>query len=165
MNRKHILDEVDRDLGIYSVIRGRINHHRKGKRVREAVLRDRKRTKIHTLVAQRMLGRRLERDEMVDHKDGDPLNNSRSNLRVCSSMQNCANRMKTRGISKYKGVYYNKTTRDTKKWRAQMSLVGLEGTYIRLSLGNYKTEKEAGLAYNSIAGEWYGEYARLNKVK
>src|SRR3990167_4927601 len=45
----------------------------------------------------------------VDHKDGNSLNNQKSNLRICTQGQNACNRRKTVGRIPYKGVYlYNK---------------------------------------------------------
>jgi hypothetical protein len=38
----------------------------------------------HRLIAERMLGRPLQRDEVVQHVDGDPLNNASENLQVMS---------------------------------------------------------------------------------
>ena len=39
---------------------------------------------MHRLIAVRVLGRELRRDEIVHHIDGNPLNNRKSNLLVCS---------------------------------------------------------------------------------
>ena len=44
---------------------------------------------------------------LVDHKDGDGLNNTRENIRVATSSQNGANRNST-GKSKYLGVSLSK---------------------------------------------------------
>jgi hypothetical protein len=39
---------------------------------------------MHRLIAARVLGRDLRRDEIVHHIDGNPLNNRKNNLLVCS---------------------------------------------------------------------------------
>ena len=39
---------------------------------------------MHRLIAVRVLGRELRRDEIVHHIDGNPLNNRKNNLLVCS---------------------------------------------------------------------------------
>src|SRR5215469_5127757 len=42
-----------------------------------------------------------------DHKDRNALNNQRSNYRQATHQQNCANKPKFRGSSKYKGVSWD----------------------------------------------------------
>ncbi len=93
------------------------------------------------------------RGMVVDHIDGDGLNNQRSNLRICTQAENARN-MRKHGDGKYrfKGVHsYGK----------------LYEAYItynrnRYYLGAYATEEEAGAAYNAAALEFFGEYANLN---
>jgi hypothetical protein len=93
-------------------------------------------------------------DPDVDHRDGDGLNNQRMNLRKASKSQNAMN-MKTRyGMSKFKGVSWNK--RD-KKWQVR---IGIDGK--QKHLGNYDCEEDAARAYDEKAIELFGEYARLN---
>jgi hypothetical protein len=94
----------------------------------------------------------------VDHKDHNPLNNQKSNLRICTKSQNRAYRYKTKKntTSTYKGVYWNKLAN---RWMA----------YIRLNskakyIGYYNCEVEAAKAYNEMAEIHYGEYAILNEV-
>jgi hypothetical protein len=89
----------------------------------------------------------------VDHIDHDPMNNQRSNLRVCTCSQNTKNKSSFKGSSsKYLGVFHYKD----KYWRAQIC---------SKSLGHFKTEDDAALAYNKAAIERYGEFANLNKIK
>ena len=93
----------------------------------------------------------------VDHKNNDKRNNTVKNLRWCTTQQNNMNRSKTCGTSsKYKGVCYYKRN---KRWQSQ---IGLNGKYI--ALGYYKTQEEAGEAYNKKATELFGEFAKLNKI-
>ena len=93
---------------------------------------------------------------VVDHIDGDPLNNIRNNIRVCTQSQNLMNKRVKRNktSSKYKGVFFNKKR---KTWNAQLLKRG-ECKY----LGAFDTEIEAAKSYDSAALEKYGEYARLN---
>ena len=93
---------------------------------------------------------------MIDHKDGDGLNNQRDNLRPCTRSQNQANRRPQSGTSKYKGVSWEKTR---KKWRAYICV-----NTQRIKLGDFLTEYEAALAYNKAAFRAFGEFARLNNV-
>lgn len=89
----------------------------------------------------------------VDHRDGDGLNNQRSNLRVASQSQNMQNRVARSGCSsKYKGVHFYKARGN---WTAQIN---------SKSLGYFPSEELAALAYNAAALKEYGEFARLNEV-
>lgn len=92
----------------------------------------------------------------IDHKDGDGLNNRRSNLRTANNGQNKANSPKYRTTnrrqptSKYKGVFY-----DTKykKYRTRCR---------NKHIGYYTTEREAAIAYDRAARREFGEFAHLN---
>lgn len=94
---------------------------------------------------------------IVDHIDGNPLNNRRSNLRVADKRTNAQNMKSNIGTtSKFKGVCWDKARN---KWRANIK-IGDKQTH----LGRFVTEKEAAIAYNNAAKQHYGEFARLNKV-
>ena len=97
---------------------------------------------------------------IVDHADGNGLNNQRENLRICSKSQNGANRRKKgRGTtSRYLGVsaHYWK---NQKKWVAQ-SAIGGKSVYI----GIFESELGAAAAYNARAHRMFGEYANLNQL-
>jgi hypothetical protein len=90
----------------------------------------------------------------VDHINGNGLDNRRSNLRICTRLEN----------SKNKGVSYNKTSSRFKgvykvgnRWRAFIT-----SDAIKYNLSCFKTETEAAIAYNKKAKELHGEFARLN---
>lgn len=91
----------------------------------------------------------------TDHKDGNGLNNCRCNLRTATQLQNMMNRRgKRAGSSQYKGVWFCRTQRSSKQWRAGIRLDG------RLKyLGYFATEKEAGAAYSAAATRHFGEFA------
>jgi len=92
-------------------------------------------------------------DKVVDHINGDTLNNRISNLRIASQQQNCWNKSKlsTRKChSKYLGVTWVKAT---SKWQARIG---------NIYLGRFEKEEDAGLAYDTKARKIYGEYAKLN---
>lgn len=97
----------------------------------------------------------LDSRNFIDHKDGDGLNNSRSNLRVCDNSQNMANRVSCKNSSsKFKGVSWSKKSR---KWQSTIRKNGK-----LYSLGYFENEIEAALAYNKAAIEKHGEFAKLN---
>jgi len=87
--------------------------------------------------------------ELVDHINGDGLDNRRCNLRVVSHSQNQQNR---RGIGGriIKGV--KKTPNG--RWAAQIERNG-----IARYLGTYDTPEAASEAYQSAAKELFGEFA------
>jgi AP2 domain len=92
----------------------------------------------------------------TDHRDGDGLNNQRSNLRDASHhRQNMANRRKgLRGSSQFKGVSWFAPSR---KWKAQIRSDGRHRY-----LGLFVDERDAARAYDAAALELWGEFARLN---
>lgn len=74
--------------------------------------------------------------ELIDHVDGNGLNNSRSNLRVVTPSQNQSNRQKwVPGTSTHRGIHWDD---GRKRWRARVQIDGK-----RYLLGSFKTELEA----------------------
>lgn len=100
-------------------------------------------------------------DEIVDHINGDRLDNRSANLRLCSQALNAANRGPDRRrlgtTSRHKGVSWSKSR---EKWCAYIHVNGKTR-----SLGRFVTEREAAEAYNRAAVEAWGEYARLNIIE
>jgi len=95
---------------------------------------------------------------VVDHRDGDGLNNQRSNLRVCNNTQNMMNLVRIRPhSSRFKGVYWNKALQ---KWHSRISIHGH-----RVHLGFFDSEEDAALRYNDAAVANFGEFARLNVLE
>lgn len=91
---------------------------------------------------------------MIDHINGDGLDNRRGNLRVATASQNLLNRRKYHGVSRFKGVYFMK--RDG-LWVAQLAINGKSK-----NLGRFLTEEDAARVYDSHARRWYGDFALLN---
>jgi len=94
---------------------------------------------------------------LVDHKDHDPLNNQRSNLRLCTKQQNNFNKLPAKNSSsKYLGVSWDK---ENKKW---VSCIMFNRKHIKI--GRFINEEDAAIAYNKKAAELFGEFANLNRV-
>lgn len=93
--------------------------------------------------------------KFVDHIDGNPLNNQKSNLRIVSNGQNSRNQvLGERNKSGYKGVHWKDN-----KW---VSVITLKGR--KYHLGYFDDVKEAARMYNFWAVDLHGEYARLNEI-
>jgi hypothetical protein len=91
----------------------------------------------------------------VDHHDCNGLNNSRSNLRPCTTSQNQANKRKHKNAtSRYKGIWWAK---DRKHWRCQV-MVGRKA----IRRGGFLSEESAARVYDELAKEHFGPFARLN---
>jgi len=118
-------------------------------------VRENKRCKllfIHKEVAERM---RLNITLIIDHKDRNPLNNCRDNLREATKSQNMANSKRAlNNTSGYNGVHFSKCKY---KWVAQ---IGFNNT--RKHLGYFNTPEEAAKAYDKAAKQYFGEFAFFN---
>jgi hypothetical protein len=90
---------------------------------------------------------------VVDHIDGDGLNNRRSNLRYATVAENRRNsRAAKRNKSGFKGVRASPTGR----WWAAITWDGK-----RQHLGTFDTAEEAAEAYRDAAKRLHGEFARF----
>ncbi len=93
--------------------------------------------------------------KVVDHADGNKVDNCRVNLRVCTPGENTHNQhRRCTSSSTYKGIRYSKRLR---KWYARCRYQGER--YVR---GYFDTEMEAARAYDWLAVTLFGEFARLN---
>lgn len=97
---------------------------------------------------------------VVDHKDGNPLNNCRSNLRICTQSQNITAAYNTGNgkgekKSKYRGVSY--IVNGKRQWKATT-----RNNNKTLYLGVFASEVEAAKARDKAVIELHGEFAVLN---
>ncbi len=116
--------------------------------------------KMHRII----MGLEQSDGKIVDHKDGNGLNNQRSNLRLCTPAQNCINRGKYKNkSSKYKGVCFYKSVKGNSVWVGWGARISVQNKTI--FLGTFKNEEDAAKAYNLAAEKHYKEFAKLNIIK
>mgnify|MGYP001589655141 CR=1 FL=1 len=97
---------------------------------------------------------------ITDHINHDKLDNRKINIRICLRMNNLWNMRKSRGKSKYKGVYFNGSDGRIKRWVAQ-----IRANNKVKNLGYFLTEEEAAQQYNKFAKMLHGKFAWLNFIK
>ncbi len=91
---------------------------------------------------------------IIDHKDGDGLNNQRSNLRLCTHSENMKNRRSMKiSISGLKGVSWNKKSN---KWEARI-MSNRKNFY----LGGFDSKIKAYDAYCKGCFKYHGKFARI----
>ena len=96
---------------------------------------------------------RAKPGEIVDHRDHNPLNNQRFNLRLCDAFESARNKRKqTSNTTGFIGV-----TRHGKGYWARVRAKGRQ-----YSCGVWFTAEEAAIARDKKAFEIFGEYAVLN---
>jgi hypothetical protein len=144
------VDEVDSDLaalnwyafkahGIFYAIR-ELQVSLSGEKRRRRI------EQMHRVILSRKLDRSLLPTELVDHKDGDGLNNTRSNLRLATNGQNLANRL---------GVCWDKSKQ---RWLVQISKDGK-----RVFMKRFITLREAQDAHRQASLEIFGEFSPYNR--
>lgn len=94
---------------------------------------------------------------LVDHRDGDGLNNQRHNLRLATMSQNIAAAQFRPPASGFRGVYLH---RISGRYNARIKVNQREK-----SLGYFETAIDAARAYDKAATMAWGEFARLNLPK
>jgi hypothetical protein len=103
---------------------------------------------MHRLVLEAPAG------SLVDHVDGNRLNNTRSNLRLATPSQNAANSRDRTRKSGFRGVYPHT---QTGRWIAQISIGGRPK-----HLGIFDEPQAAARAYDVAARAKWGPFARTN---
>ncbi len=96
---------------------------------------------------------------VVDHIDGNPLDNRRRNLRICSRADNQRNqKLGKANTTGFKGVTTPKNLAHLKNpFLARIQVNGL-----KKYLGVFTTAEDAARAYDAAAILHFGEFARLN---
>lgn len=106
---------------------------------------------MHRQIMQPGVGR------VVDHINGDPLDNRRANLRVSSQAFNAVNRDGVLSATGFRGVFID--------WQRRCFLASLSIEGQQQHIGRYENAREAAEAYDAAARERHGEFARLNFPK
>jgi hypothetical protein len=94
--------------------------------------------KYHTIIWILVKGGIEDADAVIDHIDGDKLNNKIENLRLVSNRENCQNKESHRN-GRLQGCYFHK---QNNKWKAQIVTNGKV-----IALGYYETELDAHGVY------------------
>ena len=111
---------------------------------------------FRTCRMHRMIMKATE-SQKVDHRDGNGLNNVRSNLRFTTFAGNQRNKgMSSNNKSGFKGVSWNK---HQQQWVAQITAGGNPK-----HLGYFDDPRVAALTYDAAAVELHGEFAKTNEM-
>lgn len=109
---------------------------------------DKKRVYMHRLILSAMSG------FVVDHIDGDTLNNRRSNLRIASTTENARNcKVQRNNTSGVKGVCWNKARG---AWAARIKVSGKN-----IHLGYFSDLNDAAASYAKGSAMYHGEFGRV----
>ncbi|WP_064199119.1 HNH endonuclease [Brevibacillus brevis] len=99
-------------------------------------------------------------DEIVDHINMNKLDNKKSNLRLCSIMQNSFNTGKPKSSLREFTSIYKGLKKVSNGWNVR---IGINGTVYHL--GVYENDIAAANAYNYYASLFHPDFARLNDVE
>jgi hypothetical protein len=108
----------------------------------------------HNFKMHRFILGATKKEQMVDHIDGNTLNNQKYNLRIVTPQINSMNKKKARHNTGYKGVDFNKSAG---KWRARICL-----DYKSIYLGSFDNPEDGYKAYCEASKKYHGEYGRID---
>lgn len=142
-----LINEVDLDRILQ--FKWCVNEKEKGKRTNYV------RTPDGSLKLHQLLMGPAPEGKVIDHINGDGMDNRQENLRFCTHSENHANEGKRRGGSSvFKGVGFDK---ERNKWYAKLTTDGET-----LNMGRFDSEVEAAMAYDRAAVDVFGSFARTN---
>jgi len=104
---------------------------------------------------------RPTKDEKIDHKDGNRLDNRRCNLRHCTQSQNACNKVRqSNNRTGFTGV----CSPDQYGYHRCQVMLRVGNERKRYHLGMFKDPIEAAQLYNMAALVYHGEFATLNEI-
>lgn len=144
----------DPDSALFGAAKWRLAKRKSGLRYAARMVWDKDLKKVRCrLLHREIMG--ATSGQLVDHRDGDGLNNQRYNLRLCDRRQNNQHvRKRQQSSSIFKGVCKR---RDCERWEAYIKVEGK-----RKHLGLFLSEQSAAKAYDVAAKLVFGEFALLN---
>lgn len=149
-----VIDSIDVDLAQFKWS-ARVDRERNTVYARRTVVMPngkQKTLRLHRVIFERVIGRPLAEAEKVDHIDRDGLNDRRSNLRLATTAQNCANtKLSSKNTSGHKGVSWNKAAG---KWHAKICV-----NRRQIHLGLFDDINDAIRVRREHAVRYQGEFA------
>lgn len=94
---------------------------------------------------------------VVDHINRNPLDNRRSNLRVCTQRQNTRNKTKQRNNTS--GIPSVEWQKDANMWRVRLKYLGN-----KVHIGYFKNKSEAGYVRDQAIIQLHGEFAKTYTI-
>ena len=154
LNKGFVALVDDDDYSFLSKSKWRIDS--KGYAVKDEIQSDKKQKMV--LMHRKILSLSSVDKLCVDHINRNPLDNRRSNLRICTHAENMRNsKLNVKNTSGFKGVTWHK---QIGKWMAQISLNGK-----RKYLGVFYDPIDAHEAYKIAALKMHGEFASFGISK
>lgn len=127
--------------------------------MRVVAIKGRSSDAVKLSVSRFVMGAR-DRSQIVDHISGNPLDNRRANLRICSNTENRRNTGKGSSSnlsSPFKGVSSARVNGKHMHWQVFIRCGGKP-----IYLGIFKSEIEAAMAYDAGAAKYHKNFARYN---
>lgn len=120
------------------------------RRTGDSKVKERKMVYLHREIMNAKKG------QIVDHVNGNTLDNRKENLRITNQRNNIRNQRPK--LNRYKGIQKHK---NSETWFVNITVNGKRITFSN----NFRTPESAALKYNELALLYFGEYARLNIIK
>jgi hypothetical protein len=143
-----IVDDGDYDVVMEWQWHAKFSPHR---RKWVAARTDHSQGKPLTILMHRQILRALP-GQQTDHKNGNTLDNRRSNIRICDGSENCVNRAHRSG-RKFRGVFPREN--------AFRTILRFKGKTYRET---HRTAEDAAMAYNRLVLTHCRDFAILNEI-